>query len=143
HGQDPDPRPVARAESVARLRGGLPDRSKLRPAPREWLDGRARGAPRQRSPEPRREPGDRGDPGDDADGARESRHRGTGAIARAGEPEPGPAENSARPRPTTGPLQPGAVRRGVPRDVLGARSRGRLAAAAPAPPRARHPDAVF
>ncbi len=86
-GQAAGRRPVARAQSVARLRGCLPARPRLRPAPRGRPDGADAGALRRRLPGPRR------------------RHRQRRPAARhaVGLPGPGGRSRVARASSPTGP----------------------------------------
>ena len=57
-------------------------------------------------------------------------------------PGRGDPADPPRPRPAAAAVQPGAARDRIPRDVLGARARGRVAASAGAPARSCDPGAV-
>ena len=111
--------PVPRTQPVARLRGRVPGRARVHPAPRE-RDRRADpGAAGRGSPEPR---------GGDRDrGPRARQRERAAAPARRSDrlwPDGADPARPAGPRSATHAPNPGSPRRRLPRDGVGARPRG-------------------
>ncbi len=120
HVRAADGHAMAGAQSVARLRGRLPRRARLHPAPGRRVAGAGPGPPGRGSAQPGRGDGDRRPrpvrPVRPAVAARRlERLRANGADPA------GPAGA----RPAADAPEPGAAGGGLPRDRLGARTRGR------------------
>ena len=117
--------PVPRTQPVARLRGRLPDGPRVHPAARGRRVGSDPGTARRGPAQPRRGDGDDGHRPVRAGGTVDAPRRSRGVRSDG----PDPAHPTGA-RPAAAATEPRTTRARLPRDRLGARSRGHHAAAA-------------